>query len=427
MYKTLHCLVHDIPSVFNSICLFVESIEWILIDNISSTSKVYSIPGETNHNDNLYVHFLINTTTITCYVYVNWNIVSHTGIHSLNVLTVFSRSYVNYTGPQNETSLFFAGNKDFMFMSNLLIQGGVLIQSGSIGVGFIPNIIYSIKKESTLPIVAGSNIQITLDGSVNIEELKINGVYQIIDRTRVLGGEKVTISNIDYDNKIVTIPTLTISYPNGVYLGINIFNSFVFSSDYLMDLWSWTRSGTTANSYNYRLNDILYGHNGSSAPTTGTILETQYGNNLLNIPFIMKYHGVSPVGYFNEEIKEWRASVSRTIIKTFLAYNNDNSNVKNNYSYPTSLSSSLNYLEDIRKNWVVDSLIGKYVCFGAGTGAWQTRKIQSNTINRIYFEHDLIDEIGCDSLYFIADKVYRVLNHTGGGSDNGSLVVLDTY
>ena len=74
---------------------------------------------------------------------------------------------------------------------------------------------------------------------------------------------------------------------------------------------------------------------------------------------------------------------------------------------------------------LVDSLAGKYIGFIAGSGAWQTRKILSNTASRITFVNPLIDEIDFTSQYIIIDKVYRAITQYGNNMLN--LFALDTF
>ena len=132
-----------------------------------------------------------------------------------------------------------------------------------------------------------------------------------------------------------------------------------------------------------------------------------------------------PFGYFKDNIVSVRSILERNYVKTFIGVNDDGSFIKTNYSYPTAIDTNLMYIEDIRRNWPVNSLVGKYVGFIAGTGAWQTRKIESNTATRINFVNKLTDVINFTSQYIVVDKVYRVI--TAYGNNRSNLFALDIF
>lgn len=422
MYKTKHKILFTLYEIYNFFCEFLLEIGWESVYTFSSISKVFKTYGETTKDYPIFFHLYCQSEqNILFDVYGNFNTSNNTLENKLNYYTALNRAFLNYGSVENETLVFVAGNKDYFFMTYSNYRNGAAQYYGNGGVGFIPNIVYSLKKTCVNPLTLGQNVQIQLDDVVGINR---NGFYQLYDRLRKVGSTVAKVTNVDSINKIVTVENLNLSFPNGVYLGTNIYNIFIYrdNNGSFFDVYSLLKVGTTIDSNTFQANDILWGFNTSDVPSE-TIKDFTNGKYFLNTPIFKKYLSIYPVGYFGSEIKSWRGSVGRSLNKTFLAYNENGTPVKTGSSYPTSFDKEGTYVEDIRKNWVVDSLVGKFVGFISGTGAWQSRKILSNTSNRIYFVNSLLEQIDRTSQYIIVDKVYRPLDRT---TSNG-YVALDTF
>lgn len=423
MYSTNHFIITSLNGLFDEIISFLNNIEWVLHDDIATYNKVYYPPGETAKDYTCYLRIYIEANSVYAMPYASWNNVTHVGTHQLySGMYILSRAFYSYPDFQNHANAFMVGSKDYFMIAFSSYVNATEMYSGSFGWGYIPNIVYRIKKTCTDPVVSGSNVTIEFDTTT---ELKKNEIRQLMDRTGKVGGEMVTIIDVDSINHTVTLASVTQSYPDGVYLGTNIFNFFFRSGSTLYDLFALTKIGTNISSQRFLSNDILYGYNDSEPPSSNYIIDHMNPNYFLNMPLYKKYQSIYPTGYFGSEILEWRNTQIRSIVRTFIGVNDDNTPIRTNYSYPTSVGSDGMSLTDIRKNWVVDSLVGKYVGFIGGYGAWQTRRIASNSNNQIMFVHALHNPIDLTSQYIIIDRVYRVL--CTATINQANLVALDTY
>lgn len=423
MYKTTHFVFLNLQSFFTNLENFILSLEWELYDTVSEYNKVYRITGETVRDYTMYVNIYISGTTSVWFApYTNWNNITHIGTHSLSPYQL-QRSFTSYSDIENQADFFCCGTKDYLMFIYGSYVNGVGKFVGNYGVGFIPNVIYQMKQTCNTAISPGTNVTLQLD---NIGSLKKNQIYQISDKTGTNGCEIVTITNVDSGTNTITLSSVVNSYPNGIYIGVNIFNIFYINGYTMFDMWSFNKIGTAYNAIlKYLQCDILHGYNGSTAPGTNNVRDHINPSFLLNRPLFKKENSIYPCGYFNSEILTWRSYVERNYVRTFIGVNNDNTPIKTNYSYPTTVDNNLTYIEDIRKNWAVDSLIGKYIGFIAGSGAWQTRKILSNTATRITFVNTLHELVDFTSQYIIVDRVYRVI--TTYATESVNLVALDTF
>lgn len=423
MYLTRHFIITSLPSLYNEIVSFLNSLGWILYDEIDVYNKVYYPPGETAKDYTMYLRFYIDSSSVWVATYAAWNTTTHTGSHQLRTnLQILSRTFSAYPDFQNHANAFIVGNKDYFFIAFSSYVNGAEIYSGSYGWGYIPNIVYQVKTTCLNPVVSGSNVTLQL---ITTDGLTKNQIRQMLDRTGKTGCELVTITDVDTVNHTVTLASVTQSYPDGVYLGTNIFNIFCLSGYTFTDLFSLTKTGTDLILNRFLPNDILYGYNNSEPPGTSYIIDHLNPNYFLNMPLFKKFNSIYPTGYFGPEILEWRGYQSRSIVRSFIATNNDNTPIKNNYSYPTSVSLDRMSITDIRKNWEVDSLIGKCVGFIGGQGAWQSRRIASNTTNQIVFVNALHEPVDLTSQYIIVDRIYRTLCQMA--LDQANFVALDTY
>lgn len=423
MYKVKHFVIYSLSSFYVDMEAFLLELEWELYDTINSESKVFRIPGETPKNNNIYVHFYTSGSTLYVYIYNDWNNTTHIGTHILYYGSFVSRSFSSYPDYDNQANVFCCGTKDYAMFIWGSYSGGIGQFYGNFGLGYIPDMIYSFKQTCVSPVTAGTDVLIQLD---NLGPIKKNHIYQLIDLTGNLGCELVTVTDVNTTNNTALLKNVVNSYPNGVNIGINYYNAFLITGYTMYDLWSYLKIGTAYNSNNiFEQNDIFYGYNDSYAPIPQYLKDHINPNVFINKPFYKKDTSMYPFGYFKDNIVSVRSILERNYVKTFIGVNDDGSFIKTNYSYPTAIDTNLMYIEDIRRNWPVNSLVGKYVGFIAGTGAWQTRKIESNTATRINFVNKLTDVINFTSQYIVVDKVYRVI--TAYGNNRSNLFALDIF
>lgn len=433
MYITKHKFVYTLEEYFNSIINYSVEAGWEIHDNISSTNIVLKSSGERGDTIspmyvNIYSSVSGSYSYIYCMFYGYWDNSSHTGYDVLNTITngtVFGKLFGSENTLYNRSELYFVGSKDYIMFSFCLYDNSAVYFLTVGGFGIFSNILNSIRKVSVGAVAIGSNVSVVLD---SVDDLYINNYYQIFDKTFKRGVERVLIKSIDVGTKTITIDTVTVDFPDGVYLGLNIKPVFVFNSEscYLKHLYATLKVGTSIPNINFDSLALFSNENNYyNAPATTYCLVENPKNIINRNIFYDPYTGL-PVGYFDENIRTCVYTDSKNICKSLLCYNNDNSDYTITKSYFTLVSENFSYIEDIRKNWTVDSLVGKYLVIITGMGASQSRKISSNTSNRIYLNNNFILPIDKSSQYIVVDNVFRTLT-TQGYSPYSSIWYKDIF
>jgi len=420
MYLTKHGIIYDQQTIIDFIFQALLDAGWTVFDNISSTDKVFTTTGESVKNIPLYVRISTpNINYISTEQYPSWDATTHTGTHLLKLHYALQRSFGSYAPTENTASIFAVMSKDYIFISIAGYVNGVVTWSTSLGFGYIPEILCSMRYMTVAPIVSGTNVSIQLD---DIEHVQLGVKYQIIDKTGKTGCETVRVNNLDDGTSTVIVDSVTGNYPDGIYFGYNIYPVFYCSGGSLNSIVPLKKSGTPVSESLLQFNDFLWGAN----VVASGILSTMFTNPayLLNRCTVKEQNEIIPIGHFGENLRSCRGNVYRVLNKSMIIFNTDNTTSPK--SYPTAVAADFTSITDSRYNWAVNGLVGKYIVILSGYGAGQSRKITANTNTTVTVENPFLDTINRTSQYTIVDNVFRCLL-TYVGEEFANFYARDVY
>lgn len=423
MYKVRHTTVYTQQMMFDAVCAWLIEIGWVVYDDISPSSKVFTTEGETPKHLPIYVHLYIFSSYINNYTYGSWDNTTHVGSHILTQTNMLNRTFDtnSINASQNVISMFMSGSKDYCVIVAFEYINALAVYTDTFGFGYIPNILCEMCYTNISAVTPGSNVVLPLSSVANIQT---GASYQIMDRTGVNGCELVKVLSIDVGNTTVTVETVTRVYSSGIFFGYNYFPVFRLSSVYIDMVSPTNKVGTNISIKRAYFNDIINGENDDTAPADGGSSMFPNTSKLLNTPVIREQNEIIPIGTFDNNQKSMRGSLTRVLGKTLIVYNNDG--VQPTTSYPTDVSGDFTVVTDVRKNYAVNSLVGKYIAIVTGYGASQSRQIISNTATSVTILNPFIDPVNKTSQYIIVDHVFRS-TMAWGGSNAGNFFTRDIF
>lgn len=394
MYKTLHTKIYDASTLMTSLRDFMVSVGWVLIDTVSENSDlVFMSDGETPLVSPMYVRIVISGVYMRYSAYGYWNSTTHVGVNPIAIdKNIFYKTIsVNYCW-----DLYFSGDKNYIALTGGVYSMIGVVHSDSCMFGTFPNPLSQYVNTCSNSVSPGTNLSLQLD---KIDGLIVGNKCVLYDKNNTIGYEVVSISNVDTATNIVTLLSVVGNYPNGCYLGYNVFP------------WFYSYGLNVISSYgpitNLSLHQLVLCNNSGNSNTTQDTTLTQNNSNFLDDFVCVAYRSPIIIGMFNDNLKYNTASTFQTLSRSVIVFNNHAIPPK-----PTSFLSYVNnqdlsYVTDIRQNWPVNSLAGKYFVLTSGYGLSQSRKIASNTSDTIVFENNLLDVPAKGSGYLISDSVYR--------------------
>lgn len=354
---------------------------WTLHDNVSATVKVYKSNGEAANRIYEYIWMSLAGNVISLNAYGFWDNAAHTGVCK----NVAAGLTITYSAGEKRI---IGGDKNIFYAYKI----GTFLMFGHVAnrIDAKPN------ATLTAPAVAGSPVVLAVD---NIDMSATNETYQIFGP---VGEGRYPVKVTVVAPLALTVATLPVNMAIGSKIGASpsIFGisfdttAFYFTCPYNT---SGTGAATAAGSLAAFISTSLLDPNDRLGTGVGTV-------GLDAMQSILVNDVSAPIGYINTNVLYSPIGTDQAIMADV--------NLSNAAPLDTGTATAgANFtLTCAGKLWGINAYQNKIVAIMSGTGAGQTRKIASNTIDTLTVGVQWDTNPNATSIFGIFDATYRVLN-----------------
>ncbi len=392
----------DAADFFTAVGSGIEACGWELHDTVSATVKVYRTNGEDNQFAYGYFHITQGSTYLTLRCYQYWDEASNTGRCEGYYNATYNRLYWTVNTP-----LMVYGDRNHLVIFS---SGYTTNYSKTRRVGHIPYIYDTTTGILAVNATSGSDVTLTVSGIDYVEDSNYmitgEGLSEGRDRIKVKQGGITISGTITY----MTIDNLPRNYDAGAIIAVqpNTFGTHAYNSpsNRHFPVCNNDCVGTAIAPGNYNQS----GYDATTFLTVSYCDPDVISNRWILQP--VKWAGnltldYEPIGYgIGDNI------LYAPVTGHSSTYLNDMYAIG---SYETCTATedaaTPNEIKDDTKSWTTNEHVGKICLIAEGTSLGQSRVIQSNTSDTLYFAVAWYEDPDTDDIFRIVDgEVWRILD-----------------